>query len=231
MIRLVKLSLMILVAISMSVGALAQVATPAPEGQTTIVGNAIPLLPDGEPGAVEVIAYSVPVEPRDSIGWIVKNNTDQSISEIVITADLHTPDGKLLGVTNRSSIATEQLNPGEIAIGYSSGANIADPSVQISFHISYDIGPPSHRWSETVEIVAAEQNDDRIIGEFTNTSEVTLDGVFFYYACFDETGKLLGVDLGSFDGKFAPLERRAFQVMGDIEGCAYFLVSGQGSID
>lgn len=226
--------LTILISMIMPTSIMAQPAsTPEAENdQLSVSGNAFELLEEGEEDTVAIVAFSPPNERSDSIGAIVRNNTDGVVSDINVVAEIRDADGKLVAVADMSEFRIVNLYPGEVAVGLVLGSNINDPSLDITFKVTFEDGEDDSWLTKyDLEFLYTEWTGDRILGEFVNPSEETMDNIYLSHACFNDQGDLLGVEWGSAHGLLDPGETRAFQV-GDYDpnmtNCTHHLVSGHG---
>lgn len=226
--------LILLVAMMIPIAVSAQaVSTPeATSTQTSVSGNAFEILEEGDPDTVAIIAYSPPNDRTDTIGVVVRNNTDDTVSDIEAVAEIRGADGKLVAVADLSEFRTVNLHPGEVALGLIMGSKVNDPTLDITFKVTFETGT-SDGWltSYDLEFIYTEWTGDRILGEFTNPSDEPMENIYLSHACFNDQGDLLGVEWGSAHGMLEPGESKAFQI-GDYDpnmsACAYHLVSGHG---
>jgi hypothetical protein len=201
------------------------------QGVGFIGGNAIGLLPPGEPGVLSVVA----VGPFDGnvLPIIVRNNTGQDVIRIKATASALNPAGQQVAVGGDQLFNPNLVRSGGLSIGYAyfGGADIPADS---TFKIDLESTPATDDQFENIrdlEVVEATVVDGRIVGTLTNIYDATLTGpVGVVGACFDENGSLLAHVRGfANDESIDPSENVQFQIDNySGYGCPLFLVAGSG---
>lgn len=241
--------LLVLVAVLvMIVPGVALAQTPeAGHDQPTIAGTAFDLLPvkqrrnsiDPRGGGVEVIVFG-PIGRFGTIPAVVRNNSSETVSGIVVKVEARDADGKLLGVGESyeffGGFYPYFMNPGDIAIGEVNLDGGIPANAILEFSVT--AGDPSDFMADLnadIQFSDVEWLGDRIVGTAVNPHDVDVTGVFMNIACFSSDGDLLFVKWESLtDGDISAGGTSTFQVGGgfsDYDQCENFLIAGTGSPD
>lgn len=196
-------------------------------------GNQSPQLPDGDLGIISVIkigTYDGSVLPI-----IVRNNTNESVIRISVTAIARAGDGSMLATGSDQTFHPNLVKSGEIAFGYiyfGMDTKLPDDTTY-EFEIdSYSLDSDFASFENIRDLEVVEQNliDNRIVGMLKNSQEVLLSSpISVAVYCFDENGSLLGYR-GSYASaeKINPGDTIPFQVELYDSLCPIYLVASSG---
>lgn len=227
-----RLVVMMFAAIIFPIGIAAQPASTPEAGnqQTSISGDAWLLVPEGEPGKVSIVAFTGPDSDLGEVSVLIRNNSNDTISNIGVKSEFRDGSGKLIGVGDVSVFEPNIVEPGGIAFGLTMGGMVSDPSIDVDLKLSYDKGE-GMVIGKNLEFVYSEWTGDRIIGEFINPTSAPMSVIHLSYACFTADGEFMGVKWGSANGDLLPGETTTFQVADsdrDTSMCEHHLVTGNG---
>jgi uncharacterized cupredoxin-like copper-binding protein/Mg-chelatase subunit ChlD len=199
-----------------------------------IAGNAFPLIPEGEPGVVSVVATGT-LSPYGGIPFVIRNNTDQNLRDVTASVTARDPAGNLLGVANVLGIRPSYIRAGGLGIGLVPFGGVDLPPDAV-----FDIELQPKRADEVsfvffhdLDIIEASQFEDRIVGVVENKSDQTLSGPTVISMCFDLDGTPLTQDIGGSQTTLAPGDTQEFQVTNSGlilygQPCPAFLVTATG---
>ena len=186
--------------------------TPAPTTTTGEVSPAMPdespyvvgfgdlsvvSLPDGDPGAVTIVASTVPVDRSSLVSIIVRNNTNADVGRIEVTGTARDGDGTLAGSGTSQGFQPQIVAPGEIAFGYVFfGEDMPDGS---TFEFDVDTEPVDDYFLP-VTITEVNNTGDQIVGLVKNDTGGDVSGPISAEAiCFGTDGSILD-NVGSYVG-------------------------------
>jgi hypothetical protein len=212
--------------------------TPQPEEasnegaeSSTLGGNALELLPGGgedEFGVVAVGPYNGNILPI-----VLRNNTDEDLSDVTVSAVARSTSGELIAAGGDQGFNPNVVLAGSYTLGYIYFDGIALPAeAAFEFDVSGETytGPGSFSRID-LAVTEAAFLGDRIVGEFENTSDLTVTGpIGISIVCFGADGSIFGFEQGYSDkDEAAPGETVPFQVSfySGID-CTNFLVAGSG---
>jgi hypothetical protein len=194
-------------------------------------GNALELLPGGEDGELGVAR--VGIYDGNILPVIIRNNTDQEMSDIKVSAVARTADGELIAAGGDQGFQPNRVAAGSYTLGYIYFDGITLPAdAAFEFEVDGENYTGDDSFSRIdLEVKDAAYLGDRIVGEFTNRSEVSVAGpIGISVMCFDGAGNILGYGQGYSDKEEAvPGDDVPFQVSlyGGFD-CTNFLVAGSG---
>lgn len=199
------------------------------QGVGFVGGDALSVLPQGEPGVLSPIA--VGSYDGNLLPIVVRNNTGEDVIRITAVASAMNPAGQLTATGNSQMFNPNIARSGGVSIGYAYFGGTQLPP-DTTFEIALDAQPATDHQFENIrdlEIVEASAIEGRVVGTAQNTYDVTLAGpIGFAATCFDQAGTLLAHMQGfSSQQQLAPDETLAFQV-DNFSGspCPLFLVAG-----
>ncbi len=211
-------------------------ATPTASQETSpyLVGDALPLLPPGTPGAVDVFAVGAPVQ-KYFVPIVLRNNTEETVVLTRIHGTAQDAAGEPIGTGDVYSF----LNPSVVPAGQVALAEIEFNSVEplpadASFAFEPEVEPLATAtiFRLDLEIVEATPEEDRIVGLVRNGTDQPLAGkISVVGICFDATGAIQGIYSGFADKlDLDPGETAPFAVPFEGTGpCEAFLVGAGGN--
>jgi hypothetical protein len=171
-----------------------------PRGVGAVVGNAAPALPEGEDGALSVVASLVEYTPLLRITHVyvvVRNRTDTEVRGPEVTITGRDADGAVVVTGTVKHIQPHRVPPGGVAFGLVEIENTDDPD-GVTFE--YTVAPTEHPESRdnmvNYPITEFERNGREITAVLENDRDVSAGLLEVWAACFDETGALTLVDFG-----------------------------------
>ena len=187
-----------------SVTAPQAIVAPATLGPSaTLAGNAMPLVPDGDPGKVVVV--SVGTFNSDAFGTtvpvIIRNNSPSAITHVELAAGAKDSAGRIIGSGNSQDFHPGTLAPGQAALGYVYFQTKLGPST--SFDFSFETSEPSTSSFAIVDLDVTQANatGGHITGGASNATSKVVQGPFTVGAfCFDSNGQLTGEHGTGADG-------------------------------
>ena len=210
-------------------------ATPA-GGQGAspyLVGDALPLLPPGQPGVVDVIAVGAPV--KWDVPIVLRNNTGEDVVLTNVRGTAQDATGTPIGTGEPGSLVSPWVVPaGQVAIAavYFNTLEHLPPDAAVAFAPEAEPVATAVAFRQDLEIVEATPREDRIVGLARNGSDEPLVGrVSVLGVCFDAAGAIKGhyhafADKNDLDpGETAPFTAR-FAGTGP---CEAFLVGASGN--
>lgn len=206
-----------------------------------VAGTGYELVPQGVDGEVSVVMWAPLVRAENtSYPIILRNNSNEHISNIDVSAAIRRETGDVLGVGTQLFAYPKVVAPGGMAL-----VQLIFPSIsvtddaRITFSISSD---PLHqvrfRFNRDLDVLATSFLGDSIVGEVTNSYDEPIDDPIIVVAvCFDANGELASYETGSVSAsRILPGQDAAFQItlyfFGDRsrDDCARHLVAASGSI-
>ena len=161
-------------------------------------------IPDGEEGALSVVAIGVADEASGTVPVVVRNRTDTVLAGVEVSGTARDGAGKLMGSGSSQGFAPELVNPGEWAFGY-----VYIDGVKAAKDTAFDFTatgnePDEFLGSVDVEIVEVELTKgsygDNLVGIVSNPTEEEVTGpIDVSVACFDKTGTLVSTHSGFAD--------------------------------
>lgn len=178
------------------------VPSPRHPADLVIVGEFQP--PAGTSDTVEVVWYG-PARKTDDlfedireVNLVVRNNTQDSVKRVNISAIVRDPDGGLLEGSEELSIDPMVLEPGAWGVGTLEIKNLGDAKVgSLTFNIDFDDDSGCTFFCPTyAELSEITQDGDSIKGLITAPERMdTIFGVGVYAYCFNDDGEYLGRSL------------------------------------
>ena len=198
-----------------------------------LIGDALPLLPLGRAGVVDVIAVGVPVEWFVPI--VLRNNTDEAQVLSGVRGTAHDTTGALLATGATLSLISPSVVPaGQVAIAdvYFSGVDYPPPDAVLAFEPETEPLATATVFLQDLEIVEATWEDQSITGVVRNsTAEPLMGTVNVLGICFNATGAITGSFITYADkNDLDPGETASFKA--DLEGtgpCEAFLLGANSS--
>lgn len=169
-----------------------------------LVGNATPLVPEGEPGVISLVygAPSIDIR-RENMGFVLRNNTERTLVAPEATAEARGSDGTLIAVAEVVDVGPLVVGPGEILVGnayFGVDAGLP-PHAVLSVDVSESELPGEFLPVPlTIVETAFEPGDSltNVDGIVRNDSDATLEfGGNALVACFEPTGEII-VGWGAF---------------------------------
>jgi hypothetical protein len=197
-----------------------------------LAGAALPLLPPGEPGVVDVIAVGAPVEW--SVPVVVRNTTSEAVLLIAVRGTASDAAGAELATGEAGSfMAPSVLPPGEVALAsiYFNSLEHLPPDAELAFEVESEPAATADDFRRDLEIGAAAVEGEELVGVVRNgAAEPLLGKVSVVGVCFDTAGTVTGYAETFADGlDLEPDEEATFTA--DIAGagpCDVFLVGASG---
>lgn len=154
-----------------------------------IGGNAKGLLQRGADGKIAVVARG-----RYTI-WLpiaIRNNTTEPLRQLQISATARDRSAKLVATGSDQGVQPEQLNPGDVGIGY-----IYFGGQKLAKDIRFEIEPSATAAHEaefdnvrSLAVAEIERASGKLVGQARNTGARALAGPFNAFVfCFDEGGR------------------------------------------
>lgn len=213
-------------------------AKPAPpalaRASEFVGGNVDPAFGPGETGKLSVVAVGSPDGERESIEFVVRNNTSGPLYGVSATGKV-TSAGKLVGSGESQSVQPAVVAPGEIAFGYVYFS--AAPPAGSTIEVSATADSKQDDLFREVPLIIGEANpvageySNQVVGEVTAPADVAVSNpAEITVVCVDAVGKLSahGTDYTDGDASILPGTSATYSV--DISGqCPTFLVGASGS--
>lgn len=202
----------------------------ATSSSSTMGGTALGILPPGNPGVLDVVAFA-PV--GGTIAVLVQNNTDQPVAGVKVSAIATASDG----TPYPSSLFPSELkpyviNPGEYGIGSVTFNTLLAGGESLAFTLEGEplTEPPL---ATDLVVLSATVENGVISGELINSSGHAMYGpVVLQGLCFDQSGAITGSILGFAKNQYEidPDEQSAFSVdLVSSVDCSLFIIAGGGT--
>jgi hypothetical protein len=207
-------------------------ATPVAADSPYPVGDALPLLPPGAPGIVDVIAVGPPAEWFAPV--VLRNNTGQTLLLADVPGAAHDAAGELLATGSPGAFMSPSiLPPGQaaIAVVYFNSLDHLPPDAVLTFEPETEPLAEDSDFRQDLEIVEATREGDAIVGLARNGTDAPLAGkVNVVAVCFDETRAVAGFYAGFANAlDLGPAETAPFEIpFADTGPCDAFLVGANG---
>lgn len=204
-------------------------------GNGYLGGNAFSLIPAGAPGEVSVVGAGAPDPSSGSVPFVVRNNTDDAVYDVRVTATAKDPAGRILASGDDQGVRPFHIQPGTLGLGHIYFDGLTLPA-DTTFEFRVETRPLDDlRYSRTRDLEVAEASlfEDRIVGQIENPQDGTLEGMLgLTVTCFDLAGNPLR-DYWDFieTNGLAPDELLPFQATlygVRSPGCPAFLIAGNG---
>lgn len=166
--------------------------TPGIDDITSLYGDALPLLPTGSSGSVDVIAVGSPV--RGTVPIAVRNNTGMELLLSGVLGVARDQAGDLAFSGDVSTLSPYLLVAGQVAIGdvYFGPSDLPEG---LTFEFEPQTSPveDGSAFRQDLEIVEATRKADGIVGIASNPTEERLNGPFSVIGvCFDHAEAIQG---------------------------------------
>lgn len=214
------------------------VASPPTAGvQTTLGGNAFPLLAPGTTEDVEVVAHGE--YDGNIIPVLIRNNSGDTVYNIEAKVEVRDASGSLIGVGESSSshaLKPGILNPGEYAIGWVFLDADVPADAEMTFKALFET-EPDFMSDFSINLHFGEINwlQDKIVGEVVNPKDTAVRNVWLNALCIGPNGELLSAEIHNLDETIPAEGVSAFQmnggVFGDLTTCENFVISGTANVD
>jgi hypothetical protein len=164
--------------------------TPLPLDTNGVLGGNTSLtdLPAGEPGQISAVRVSDSTALSGSVPFIFRNNTDETIAHVNVTATIRDADGKLAASGDNQGTAPAQIPPGGLGMSYlyiGDAELPADADIEFTFSPSPADTSPFNTGDLTV--TELEPTNEGIVGVATNQTDGTLSGPYsIWIYCFDD---------------------------------------------
>lgn len=199
-------------------------------GQKTVSGNALELLPSGEPGRVVMLA-SGPLE-SGYLPVVVRNNTNAAIASPVVKVEARDTAGQLIAVGESSPSQTLKpylLQPGQVAIGFAYMPGEVPIDTVFSFNVEAE-EPPGLIGNFMVDLGINEATwlKDRIVGVASNPSNSLVGGTYMNVVCFTPDGTPTHAAPATMQGYIEPGGTALFQIGSNekyVLDCEHFLIA------
>lgn len=166
--------------------------TPGAESPLSEDGDALPLLPPGEPGIVDIVAVGSPV--RGTVPIAVRNNTGTDVLLNGVLGIARDQSGALAFSGDVSTVAPFVLSAGQVAIG-----DVYFGPSDLPGGLTFEFEPESspvgggNAFRQDLEIVEATRKPEGIVGIARNPTDQMLNGPFSVIGvCFDQSGAIQG---------------------------------------
>lgn len=213
-----------------------QLATPGPPSdlqhtQSTVAGNGVALLPEGDAGEIVVIAVGS-YDPEHGLPYAIRNNMNND--QVVIEVQAMTLDAAGASISSgpRGFSLPWKLRAGDIAIGY---VEFRDDDLPADAAFTFTIESKAAADARSgflvdVDMLGATSDDGRIKGEAINTYSQVVSVPVFEAMCLDGEGRPLRVYMDFFDqSELAPGQTGTFEiVLEHDEPCPYLIASAGG---
>ena len=175
-----------------SIAASGQLDTHLAETASLINGNALPLLPPGDPDVIAIIAMGSPV--RGTVPIAVRNNTGMDVILTGVLGIARDQSGALAFSGDVSTVAPFLLMAGQVAVGdvYFGPSDLPGG---LTFEFEPETSPldSGNAFRQDLEIVEATRRPDGIVGIASNPTNEPLSGPFSVIGvCFDHSGAIRG---------------------------------------
>lgn len=206
-----------------------------------VAGSGYDLVPAGVDDEVSIVMWP-PLERTENTSFpvILRNNTDQHIGQIDVSAAIRRGNGEVLGVGTQFVAVPRVVAPGGMSL-----IDLSFPSISVTDDATIEFSVSSrplrqvtYNSSRDLDILVTSFLGKSIVGEVTNSfDEPIVDPIFVVAVCFDASGDLASYELGSIGGSsILPGQDVAFQITLYFFGnrsnddCSRHLVAATGSI-
>lgn len=210
-------------------------ATPVVAGaieSSSFVGyNQLPLLEPGNIGELSIVAIGVfdVGSTSTTIPVVVRNNTDEAVRRVEISAVASNTDGKMIAVGGGDGFRPNLVAPGELSMGYIYFSDVLLPK---DASIEYEATSKQVDGFENIRDLIFKDHDtvdNRIVGLLTNPYDVEVTGpIGIDVYCFDSRSSLVAHfnDYADKDSVGA-VGTIPFQVSVE-QPCDFYLMSASG---
>lgn len=161
---------------------------PDPQEGTASLTGTVTDLPAGEPGKLDLILGGGSAG-INRVPWVVRNNTDETVTEIEVTVTVRDGTGALFSSGSTHAVAPFTVAPGEIAIGYSYiGRDTPPADATYEFHVSHNTAGSTREVD--IPVTEFSVREGQATGLIENTSTQRLRFVSAVFVCFDNDGAL-----------------------------------------
>jgi len=211
-------------------------ATPVTEfASSHLAGDALPFLPPGEAGALDVIAVGAPEEW--SVPIVLRNNTDEAQVLTNIHGTASGATGEVIATGEPGAFMSPSvLPPGQVAIAvvYFNSSDYLPADAVFAFEVEFAPQETARVFRQDLAIADAVREADGIVGLARNGSNERLVGkVNVVSVCVDATGTITEFAIGFADaldlepGETVPVEVPVV----DTAPCEAFLVGANGYLN
>jgi hypothetical protein len=202
-------------------------STSAAGGATSAyLKSSVPLtLPPGDAGKLAIVAQGPVAE--STVLLVVRNNTEQSVDRIKVSAVARTQGGQLFATGGDQGFTPKLVRPGELTLGYVYFSDTKLPKdIKLEFEVT---GDPSDQFAGDLEISEHSVVQNRIVGMLRNTANTKVSGPIEVTAyCFSQAGQLLS-DYSAFTDKNSALPGDTIPFQVTLRGpCPAYLLSAGG---
>ena len=170
-------------------------ASPTTESGTAsknLAGDALPLLPTGRAGVVDVIAVGAPV--RSTVPVVVRNNTSTDVVLSGVLGIARDASGTLIASGDVSMFSPSLIPAGQVSIGsVYFGTTDVPPDATLEFEPDATPAAGGNAFRQDIAIAESTRQPNRIVGLARNGTDQPLTGPFTVVGiCFDQSGAILG---------------------------------------
>jgi hypothetical protein len=211
------------------VGSAPRSAPPTSDAPTqlTVGGSGLGLVPPGEPDTVTLAA--VGAFRSSDAPYVVRNNTDSAVSDVVVTGVARSASGELLGMIetlpNHATKPTT-LQPGDVAIGMAFADIDLPPDAVFEYTVTFAEGANS----TNVDLIISESSwqTDHLIGIAHNPTDKQLGTGYMGVLCMEADGTPTTYEPFNLEGPIGPQADAIFQAAGlySVDDCSTYLVAG-----
>lgn len=191
-----------------------------------LVGRVSGGLPEGEPGLLDAVLVGGYSPDRELLPFLVRNNTNEQVSNISATVTVRSPSGELLASgASLMDIKPASLAPGEYGIGYALVEGGGLPT-DATFEVDLETRPASDL--DPVDLGFAEIGitEARIVGVVQNTSSQESSFPSVLVLCFDSDSDLVSSNnVPLSNPSLGPGETVSFQFEARDAPCEAFLAA------
>lgn len=159
---------------------------------TYLAGDALPLLPTGRAGVVDVIAVGAPV--RSTVPMVVRNNTGTDVVLSGVLGIARDADGTLIASGDVSMFSPSLIQAGQVSIGsVFFGTTDVPPDATLEFEPDATPIAEANAFRQDIAIAESTRQPNRIVGLARNGTDKSLTGPFSVVGlCFDQSGAIQG---------------------------------------
>jgi hypothetical protein len=207
-----------------------QAAASSIDTLSLVAYNELPALDPGIEGELSVIkAGRFQGSSSTTVPVIVRNNTNETVYRIGISAIAYDADGAMLAIGSAQEFTPNEVGPGELSLGY---VYFSDVELPEDATIEYEVTSEELDEFENIRDLVIQKHNlvgERIIGLLINQHDAGVTGPISVTAyCFDSDGELLDYfDDYTEKDQADSGETIPFQV--DIElPCDHYLLAARG---
>jgi len=203
-----------------------------------VSGTAFDLLAPATMGKVSIVASGM--DPSGIYAAaVLRNGTNAPVAHVQVGVEARDANGNLVGAGSTTIVQPSVIDPGALATAYLSFNQASAPAdAVLTFSVESDTNADAdldfYADRAGVEVTELVVTDSSIMGTLTNPGSAALSDVRLSIACFNGTGALYALEVGTTtQAVVGPGGSSAFSgvlVANTPKTCAAVLITGEGTI-